>query len=37
VIDGEVFRIISILEDKVMLISDLAFGGNGKIYEKKMP
>ncbi|MDP6904894.1 MAG: hypothetical protein QF406_10645, partial [Verrucomicrobiota bacterium] len=37
VIDGEVFRIISILEDKVMLISDLQFGGNGKMYDKKMP
>jgi len=36
VIDGEVFRIISILEDKVMLISDLAFGGNGKIYDKPL-
>jgi len=34
VIDGEVFRIISILEDKVMLISDLDFAGNGKIYDK---
>lgn len=36
VIDGEVFRIISILEDRVMLISDLEFGGNGKIYEKPL-
>ena len=36
VIDGEVFRIISITEDKAMLISDLVFGGNGKIYDKPL-
>jgi hypothetical protein len=36
VIDGEVFRIISITEDKAMLVSDLVFGGNGKIYDKPL-
>lgn len=36
VIDGEVFRIISITEDKAMLTSDLVFGGNGKIYDKPL-
>ena len=36
-IDGEVFRVFRITSDTVSLVSDLAYGGNGKIYEKTFP
>ena len=36
-IDGEVFRVFRITADTVSLVSDLAYGGNGKIYEKTFP
>ena len=36
-IDGEVFRVFRITSDTVSLISDPLYGGNGKIFEKKLP
>jgi len=35
-IDGEVFRVFRITVDTVFLVSDLLYGGNGKIYEKQL-
>jgi len=35
-IDGEVFRVFRITADTVFLVSDLLYGGNGKIYEKQV-
>ena len=36
-IDGEVFRVFRITSDTVSLVSDPVYGGNGKIFEKKLP
>ena len=36
-IDGEVFRVFRITADTVSLVSDPVYGGNGKIFEKKLP
>tara|TARA_Y100000588_G_C14242166_1_gene919886 strand:+ start:70 stop:1314 length:1245 start_codon:yes stop_codon:yes gene_type:complete len=36
-IDGEIFRVFRITADTVSLVSDPAYGGNGKIFEKKLP
>ncbi len=36
-IDGEVFRVFRITADSVSLVSDLTYGGNGKIFEKPFP
>ena len=36
-IDGEIFRVFRITADTVSLVSDPAYKGNGKIFEKKLP
>ncbi len=35
-IDGEVFRVFRITADTVSLVSDPEYGGNGKIYDKRL-